>query len=583
MSQSYSILLILLFPVLGGIIGFYLGKRKKETRNDWIDIVVVVELAMLVYMGYLIIGKKVEISMTLGSLMGLGLSFTLDTTRLVFCTVATVLFGVVFQFMKESMKEEAGSNRFYLFYMCTYSMILSAFITDNLFNFYLFVVLALLCVYPLILHRQDKMAIKSARIYMAFLVAALVLMMTGIVIVYAALGSVSYTEMYSFLRINGISGAGVLGGFIIFAGFMIIAGIFPVQFQVTRGCSYSMLEISAVLSCLLSKLGIFGMMILTACLFPSITLYGRLLLAVGTLTTIWGLLITLSSTDIRKILMGLNIVTNGFNTLSIALMALSAKSNGYAVRSSVLVLMVSSLSLFVLYMAALELVRKVHTYEINGLIASGKKNKLLTVVCFLASASLAGVPGTAGFLAHSMLFNTITIKIGWKWLTVVYVLLWAFFMTAVVRVFMKLFISQKEKTLRILTTEEEAKTAVDRSKADRAVLEDTKEDLPEDRKKIKKAARNPYFSGEVMLLGIGIIQVVVGIFPDFIFDSFGNTIVTFFHGDPVTGTIPYFAGDVFIGFGIAVVLCIVFYLNLVHGILLRAIRNKKNKKLQENL
>lgn len=583
MSQNYGIMLILLFPILGGIIAFYLGKRKKETRNDWIDIVVVAELAMLVYVGYLIIGKNAEIAITFGSLMGFGISFTLDMVRLIFCTTATVLFGVAFQFMKESMREEAESNRFYLFYMFTYSMILSAFMTDNLFNFYVFAVLALLCAYPLILHRRDKMTVKSGRIYMAFLVAAMVLMMTGIVIVYAALGSVNYTEVYSSLQVNGLNSTGALGGLIILAGFMILAGIFPVQFQVTRGGSHSMLEICAVLSCLLSKLGIFGMMILTACLFSSAALYGRLLLIVGMLTIIWGILITLSSTDIRKILMGINIVTNGFNTLSIGFMAFGSGANGYAVRSSVLVLMVSSLSLFVLYMAALELVNKVHTYEINGLIGSGRNNKVLAAACFLAAASLAGVPGTAGFLAHSILFNTITTKIGWKWLTVVYVVLWALFMTAVVRVFMKLFISRKEKVLRILTTEEETQAAVEGGKADGKTSDNGEESLSGERKKTKKAVKNPYILGEVMLLGIGMIQIAVGILPGFTFDQLGNDVMTLLHGDSIKGAVPYFAGDVFIGFGIAVILCIVFYLNLVHGILLRAIRNKKNKKLQEKL
>ena len=129
--------------------------------------------------------------------------------------------------------------------------------------------------------------------------------------------------------------------------------------------------------------------------------------------------------------------------------------------------------------------------------------------------------------------------------------------------------------MRILTTDEELKQTTENEKT-------VKEQKELSEKKSKKG-KQPYVVGEILLLGIGFIQIIIGIFPNQTFGKIENTIMTFLHGENVPGTIPYFAGDVFIGFGIAVLLCIVLYVNLVHGILLRAVRNKKNKKLQENL
>ena len=74
MANNYGVLLIFLFPVLGGIIGFFLGKKDKGTRNDWIDIVVTVQLAMLAYLAYMTIGKGVQFDLSLGKALGLGLS-----------------------------------------------------------------------------------------------------------------------------------------------------------------------------------------------------------------------------------------------------------------------------------------------------------------------------------------------------------------------------------------------------------------------------------------------------------------------------------------------------------------------------
>lgn len=563
MENNYGILLILLFPVFGGIVGFYLGKKNKESRNDWIDIVMIVELVMLGYLGYVTIGKNTSVSLVLSDLLGLGLSLTVGVIPVLFSIIATVVFGVITQYMKESMKKEEGSNRFYVLFMCIYSMILGAFLSNNLFNFFMFVTFALLFAYPLIMHRQDKPALKNAGYYMWYLIAGIALVLTGIVIVFGALGSVSYTGMYSSVMSNGGSNLILLGGILMFAGFAIFSGMFPVQLQVTRGCSYGLIEISAVLSSVVSKMGIFGMMILAADLFTGNAIYGRILLTGGILTAIWGLLITLTATDIRKILMGLDVAVNGFNILSVGLMVLCGTSNAYAIRSSLYMMLISSLSLLILYMVALEQVRRGKTYEIKGLIASGKGNKLLTVVCFLGCASLGGVPGTAGFLAYSMLFKTILTNIGWKWLIVLYIILWAFLMTAVARVFMKLFVSRKEETIRILATEEELLSG-------EASVEEGKE-------------KNPYLCGEIMLLLAGLVQLITGIFPNITIDKIEDAIVEFYHGKKLANAIPYFTSDVFIGFAIAVLLCVLLYFNLVHGVLLRAIRNKKNKKLQENI
>lgn len=562
MENNYGILLILLFPIIGGIAGFYLGKRNKETRNDWVDIVMIVELAMFGYLAYMTLGKGTSVSFVLSDFLGLGFSITIGVLQVLLGIAATVVFGVTTQFMKISMKEEEGSNRFYLLFLCMYSMVLGALMVNNLFNFYMFAVGAFLLAYPLIMHRQDKAALKNAGTYMCFLIAAVMLILSGVVIVFGFLGSVSYSGMYSTVMAKGGNSQILIGGLLLFAGFAIFSGMFPVQFQITRGCSYGLIEISAVIACIVTKLGIYGMMVLAADLFVESVFFGRILLAGGLLTAAWGLVITLTATDIRKILMGLDVAVNGFNILGTGLMSLCGTSNAYAIRGSLYMMVVSSLSLLVLYMAALELVRKMKTYEIKGLIASGKGNKLLMAVCFLVCISLSGVPGTAGFLAYSMLYKTIFINVGWKWLIVVYTILWAFLMTAVTRIFMKLFVSRKEETVKILTTEEELPSKSELSKNDKE--------------------ENPYLFGEIMLLIIGLFQFVAGIFPGATVDKLEGIFLDFYHGKKLANAIPYFTSDALIGFGIALLLCILLYVNLVHGILLRAIKNKKNRELQEN-
>ncbi len=569
MENNYGLLIIWLFPMLGGIIGFFLGKKNKSTRNDWIDIVMFVECIMLACMGYEIAKEWSVLSVSLDDILGVGLYFTIDKIRLLLCAVTVVVFGVVSQFMKESMKNDKGSNRFYLLYMCLFSMVLGAFLTPNFFNFLIFLSFAMLFAYSLMIHREDKMVLRNANIYLAFTVGGIIAVTVGLVLVLGYMGSVNVNYIgvatSSYVLLNGGSGI-LVGSCIMFLGLAVFAGLFPLQFQVTRGNSYGMIEISSVLIGTASKLGIFGILMLAANVFQSNSIFGKILLVMGIATGIWGLLITFTSTDIRKILMGLGVAVNGFNTLSISLMILGGESNAYAIRSSLYLLVVSSISLLNLYMVALELVRKIKTYEIKGLIASGKDNKLLAVACLLACASLGGVPGTAGFLAHSLLYKSILTTVGWKWLLVVYTIQWAFLMTALARVFMKLFVSKKDETIRILTTEEELQAQAE--KEGPAVCDET-------------SKKNPYRFGEILLVLTGVAQVIIGVAASYTVDRLSTAVNEFFHGKALTDAISYYTVDVLAGFAIAVVLCVLLYLNLVHGVLLRAIRNKKNKKLQE--
>lgn len=570
MENNYGLLLVWLFPMLGGIIGFFLGKKNKSTRNDWIDIVMFVECVMLACMGYEIAKEWSVLSLSFGDILGFGLYFTIDKIRLLLCAVTVVVFGVVSQFMKESIKNEKGSNRFYLLYMCLFSMVLGAFLTPNFFDFLVFMAFAMLFAYPLMIHRQDKTVLRNANIYLAFTVAGIIAITIGLVLVLGYMGSINVNYIgvvtSSYVLLNGGSRGILIGSCIMFLGFAVFAGLFPLQFQVTRGNSHGLIELSSVLGGLVSKLGLFGILMLAANVFQDNSIFGKILLVMGIATGIWGLLITFTSTDIRKILMGLDVAVNGLNALSISLMVLGGESNAYAIRSSLYILVVSSVSLMVLYMVALELVRKIKTYEIKGLIASGKDNKLLAVACLLACASLGGVPGTAGFLAHSLLYKSILTTVGWKWLLVVYTVQWAFLMTALARVFMKLFVSKKDETIRILTTEEELQAQGE--KENPAAYSEA-------------SNRNPYRFGEILLFFTGLVQVIFGIVPSYTVDRLSAAVNEFFHGKALEDAISYYTADVMVGFAIAVVLCVLLYLNLVHGVMLRAIRNKKNKTLQE--
>lgn len=561
MENNYKLLLLVIIPILGGIGSFYIGKKNKEKRNEFTGMVIATLLAILAAWIYLIMAKDVELTYRNPDWFGLGLYFVMDRVRIVLCFMLTWIYAIVAWFMKFSMKEKSNTNRFYLFYLFSLGTTLGTVMSDNLYNFFMFATITQLLFYPMIVHRQDPEELKNGTIYLSFFIAVVGMVTVGISIIFSYAGSLRYDGIYKALQGNGNNGILLLGSIIMLFACGIASGAFPLQYLVTRGTSYALLEASAIYTSIVTKFGLFITMILAGSLLSKNIVVGRIILVVGLLTIIWGLVLSMLATDIRKILTGNNLVMNGFILLGIGLMIVTKDADGYAMRGTYYMFATTALSLTMLYMVAMEQVCKVGKYEIKGLIGSGKENKLLAVVCLIACTNVGGVPGTFGFLAHAMLFKSIITDVKSNWLAGAYIILWAFLLTAFTRIFMKLFVSKKEETIHMMTTKEEL---------DRLVEEE--EEMVDD---------GLYFSGEFFLLVIGLAQIFVGVFPNYTIEKGSLCWSEFFHAQRLTGRLPYFSYETCLGFFLAAILAVILYVNLVHGILLRAIRNKKNKKLQK--
>lgn len=564
MEMNYSMLLIWLFPLIGGILGFCIGKKSKEMRNDWIDIVMFVELIMLLCMGYQIARDWSTLSMSINDIFGFGLMFEMNTARLLFCLLTTIVFATVSRFMKESIREEKGSNRFYMLYLGVYSMVLGALMTPSVYNMVLFVTIALLLIYPMIIHRQGAHAVKNAGIYQVYVFVTVAFFMLGFVLILGYIGDIPFEYIHARVLLHGTNAPALVGGWSIWVVFAIYSGLFPVQLMMTRGCTHGLMEGSVLLSSVISKLGIYGMMMLTTTVFHGNTVYGKVVLLFSILTTIGGLSLSFLSTDIRRIIVGLNMAVNGFITSGISFMSLSGEGNTFVANGCICLLFMSAFSIMALYMVALELVRKNDTFEIKGLIASGKGKHLLMAGCFLAVINLTGVPGTLGHLGFASIYKMMQMVFGWKWLIALYVIMWAFFMAGTARVFMKLFVSKKDEAIRILSTEE-------------------KPDVEEDSEGEKSSKKFPYLHGEVLLIVIGVLQVGIGIVPSVTIEKVADAFYQLFFCVQSTEHVGYYTWDGVIACVVAAVLAVLLYINLVHGVLLRAIRNKKNKELKDKL
>ena len=559
--MNYGLFVLILFPIVAGIIGYILGKKSEKNRNDWIDIAMFVQFVLLVCLGVEYV-RGWTMSFQANAVFGMGLSLTMNPIRLILCGVVLVVNFVMSQYMKESMKKEHLLNVFYLLFMAMQSISYGALLSDTAFGFILFMMAGYIILIPMMLQHQKDVVVKNAKRYSLLMAVSFGFVIVGMLLLFSQYRDTTFVYMLIVCSTKYNGTVALAGGLLLF-GLSMWAGMFPFHHMVARSSNVGLIEVSTISACILSKIGILGMFMVARCVFLDHRWVSKILLIWALLTIISGLFISLTSTDIRKMLMGINLAVNGMIGASGSVALLSGADSMYPNRGFLYLLIASSLSLVILYMVALELIREARTYEIKGLIAVGKGHKLLMIISLIACGTLIGVPGTLGFLGQSMVVRSLFTVSKWKWLIVVYAIQWGFFVTAVARYYMKLFVSKKEAVVAILSTEEELEAGV--------------------LKKEPSDPKNAYWFGEVLLGLISVFLVVVGIVPKYTVELLSKNIDGYFHMAVVGDTISYYTADVLVMFAVAALLGTFIYVNLVHGILLRKIRDRKMKKMQKKL
>jgi len=264
-------------------------------------------------------------------------------------------------------------------------------------------------------------AVKPALPYLLFSLGSAFLILTGFAAAFAATGSTELTAL-------GSVGDAVPVVFSLLAlGFIIKAGGFGFHIWLPNAYSEADDDFSAILSAVMSKASIFGLVIVAAHLGvrADIGLDAAYVLGwMGMLTATFGALMAVFQEDLKRLLAYSSMGQLGYIVAGVALMshlgwvaALYMTVNHFLFKG-------------VLFLAAAGVIYRTGTdlmYKMGGLI----KNMPVTFVAvMIAIIAMSGVPPLSGFGGKWMLFNAMMDK-GWYWLAAV-----GFFSSAVAFLYM---------------------------------------------------------------------------------------------------------------------------------------------------
>lgn len=177
-------------------------------------------------------------------------------------------------------------------------------------------------------------------------------------------------------------------------GFGAKAGMFPLHIWLPKAHPVAPAPASALLSGILTKSGVFGVLIVSRFLFWADVPWNRVILVLGTVTMALGAVLALFSIDLKRTLACSSMSQIGFILVGVAMQGYLDGENALASWGTVLHMLNHSLIKLVLFVAAGVVYVNTHSLDLNAIRGWGRNRLWLKGTFFVAAASIAGVPAS---------------------------------------------------------------------------------------------------------------------------------------------------------------------------------------------
>jgi multicomponent Na+:H+ antiporter subunit D len=189
--------------------------------------------------------------------------------------------------------------------------LMGAFLTGDLFNLYVFMELVILSSFALVAMAERPVSAEATFKYAVLSALGSTVLLIAVALLYAALGTLNLADV-ARRNAAGVDDPilPVAVGLMLFV-FLLKAAVFPFHFWQPDAHSAAPAPISAMLSGMLVKVGIYGIIRMQTLLFPGEPVYA-LLGPLGAVSAVFGGLAALASRDLKRLLAYSTISNMGF-------------------------------------------------------------------------------------------------------------------------------------------------------------------------------------------------------------------------------------------------------------------------------
>ncbi len=417
MNTSINILIYstIFGPMAAAVIGYIIGRYDKDLRSRFADAVTGITFGIFLYLFIQVLTEDPpEILAKIPDVCGLGLHFTLDGFRAMYGMIAAFMWFMSTLFSKEYLSHYHNRNRYYLFLLFTLGATEGVFLSADFYTTFIFFEIMSFTSYVWVAHDEKKEALRASATYLAVAVIGGLVMLMGIFLLYDMTGTLFFDELIGAAASYGLIGSQSyastqlwIAGLCMLFGFGAKAGAFPLHIWLPKAHPVAPAPASALLSGILTKAGMYGILILAAYLFLGSTAWGSLILMLGVCTMVVGAVLALFSIDLKRTLACSSVSQIGFILVGVGMSGLLGSENLVAVRGSLLHMVNHSLIKLVLFMAAGVIYMNLHKLDLNDVRGFGRRKPLLNYIFLMGALGIGGVPLWNGYISKTLLHESI--------------------------------------------------------------------------------------------------------------------------------------------------------------------------------
>lgn len=325
--------------------------------------------------------------------------FKVDAMSIIFAAVTVIIFLCSGIFSLEYMKHEQKKKRFYVFYLLAFLVLMGLCFAGNLITFYLFFEMLTLASTPLVLHSGSREANMAGLKYLFYSLCGAYMALFGLYFVSKYGNTLTFSEggVINQELAAGHTGLLLVAAFVMILGFSVKAGMFPMHAWLSAAHPVAPAPASAVLSAVIVKAGVLGIIRVVYYIFGAAFLKGtwvQTAFMVLTLITIFmGSMLAYREPVLKK-----RLAYSTVSQVSYILFGLSAMDMN-SVTGGVLHVIAHGFikaALFLCAGAIIYMTGKTRVEELKGI---GKEMPLLMWCYTIVSLGLIGIPPTGGFIS----------------------------------------------------------------------------------------------------------------------------------------------------------------------------------------
>ncbi|MFH1640235.1 MAG: monovalent cation/H+ antiporter subunit D family protein [Chloroflexota bacterium] len=400
LTQHFPVFIIAV-PILGAVMLSILAAWRKGLAMPITATAIASSLAMSVSLIPGVLAKGYLSYYTGSWRPPLGIEIKIDFLGLfmMILVAAVSLMAVIYseRYIPREIDTDKIPHYYTLFLLLTGSM-LGFSATGDIFNMFVFIEIMAITSYALVAVVESGRAIRASFKYLLMGVPSSILMLFAIAFLYAVTGTLNMGDLTQKIAATSYPRIAIIAYGIFVISFAVKSALFPLHIWLPDAHSIAPSPISALLSGLVVKMGILGIIRFTYNIYtvhysPEINGISTMLSFIGAFAIIFCSIMAIRQKELKRMIAYSTVAHIGYIYIGVGLM------NKAALVGSIFHILDHSLAKACLFMVAGSIIYASGYRNINDLKGAARKMPFSCAAFALAAASVVSIPPSAGFFS----------------------------------------------------------------------------------------------------------------------------------------------------------------------------------------